>query len=128
MESVSRDLNQQMERLAAFEFIQAMALDRKDRSAADWLAGWRGIQEKVSSSRTRTLCFFYTGAWVEAENEAGEEFGMKRLEALLVREPARGLEEILAKVEETIAKHGGQIDAVDDATMMVLKIGELPRA
>jgi hypothetical protein len=53
---------------------------------------------------------------------------MKRLEAPLVREPARGLEGILAKVEETIAKHRGQIDAADDAAMMVLKIGELPRA
>jgi hypothetical protein len=58
MESVSRDLNQQMERLAAFEFIQAMALDRKDRSAADWLAVGGGFREKVSSPRTRTLCFF----------------------------------------------------------------------
>jgi hypothetical protein len=52
---------------------------------------------------------------------------MSRLEELLVEEHARGLEGMLAMVEETITKHRGGIEAADDATMMVLKIGELPR-
>ena len=86
-----------------------------------------GFHEKSVQLQEEDSLFFYTDGLVEAENEAGEEFGMRRLEELLVEEHARGLEGMLAKVEETIAKHRGGIEAADDATMMVLKIGELPR-
>ena len=58
-------------------------------------------------------------------NEAGEEFGMRRLEALLVEERTRGLEGMLANVEQAINKYRGGIEAADDATMMLLKIGAL---
>ena len=71
--------------------------------------------------------FFYTDGLVEAVNEAGEEFGMERLEALLVEERARGLEGMLANVEKAIGKYRQGIEAADDATLMLLKIGELPQ-
>jgi serine phosphatase RsbU (regulator of sigma subunit) len=82
-----------------------------------------GFQEKSVLLKDDDSLFFYTDGLVEAESEAGEEFGMSRLEAMLVEERARGLEGMLAKVEETIAKHRGGIEAADDATMMFLKIG-----
>jgi hypothetical protein len=50
------------------------------------------------------------------------------LEALLVEEHTRDLEGMLANVENAITKYRAGIEAADDATMMLLKIGELPQA
>jgi serine phosphatase RsbU (regulator of sigma subunit) len=81
-----------------------------------------GFQEiRVPLQKDDSL-FFYTDGLVEAQNEAGEEFGMARLENLLIVERSRGLEGMLAKVEDEICKHRGGIEAADDATMMILKI------
>lgn len=84
-----------------------------------------GFQEKTVLLKNQDSLFFYTDGLVEAVNEADEEFGMARLEALLVEERTRGLEGMLANVEKAISKYRGGIEAVDDATMMLLKIGEL---
>jgi phosphoserine phosphatase RsbU/P len=81
-----------------------------------------GFQEEIVLLKNGDSLFFYTDGLVEAENEAGEEFGMARLEALLVEERARGLEGMLAKVEETLGKYRGKVEAADDATLMLLKI------
>ncbi len=67
--------------------------------------------------------FFYTDGLVEAENEAGEEFGMNRLEALVVAERCKGNDGVLAAVEEVLRNYRGTIEASDDATMMLVKIG-----
>ena len=58
-------------------------------------------------------------------NETGEEFGMERLEALLVDERTRGFEGMLINIENAINKYRGGIEVADDATMMLLKIDEL---
>jgi sigma-B regulation protein RsbU (phosphoserine phosphatase) len=87
-----------------------------------------GFQEKSVLLKNEDSLFFYTDGLVEAVNEAGEEFGMERLEALLVEERARGLEGMLANVEKAIGKYRQGIEAADDATLMLLKIGELPQA
>jgi len=87
-----------------------------------------GFQEKSVLLKNEDSLFFYTDGLVEAVNEAGEEFGMERLEALLVEERARRLEGMLANVEKEIGKYREGIEAADDATMMLLKIGELPQA
>jgi serine phosphatase RsbU (regulator of sigma subunit) len=81
-----------------------------------------GFQEESVLLKNGDSLFFYTDGLVEAENESGVEFGMTRLEALLVKERPRGLEGMLAKVEETVGKYRGRIEAADDATMMLLKI------
>jgi serine phosphatase RsbU (regulator of sigma subunit) len=67
--------------------------------------------------------FFYTDGLVESENAAHEEFGMERLEKLLLEERARGLEGLLAKVEKSARDFRENIDAADDATMVLVKIG-----
>ena len=82
-----------------------------------------GFQERSVSLKPGDALFFYTDGLVEAENEAGDEFGIARLEELLVRERARGLEGMLAKVEETVRSYHGPVEPADDATMMLLKIG-----
>ena len=58
-------------------------------------------------------------------NETGEEFGMGRLEALLVDERTRGFEGMLINVESAINKYRGGMEVTDDATMMLLRIDEL---
>jgi sigma-B regulation protein RsbU (phosphoserine phosphatase) len=69
--------------------------------------------------------FFYTDGLVESENPAGEEFGMERLEKLLLEERARGLEGVLAKVEQAARDFRDNVDAADDATMVLVKIGSV---
>jgi len=77
------------------------------------------------SLKNEDSLFFYTDGLVETANETGEEFGMERLEALLLEERTRGLEGMLANVETAVSKYRGGIEAADDATMMLLKIGEV---
>ncbi|MBN1570558.1 MAG: SpoIIE family protein phosphatase [Acidobacteria bacterium] len=84
-----------------------------------------GFQEKTISLRNQDSLFFYTDGFVETVNEAGEEFGMERLETLLVQERSRGLEGILANLEVAVNAYRGGVEAADDATMMLLKIGNL---
>ena len=83
------------------------------------------FEEKSVLLKNEDSLFFYTDGLIEAVNGAGEEFGMQRLEALLVEERARGLEGMLANIESAASKYRGGIEAGDDATMMLLKIGAL---
>jgi serine phosphatase RsbU (regulator of sigma subunit) len=84
-----------------------------------------GFQEKIISLKKEDSLFFYTDGLVEAVNEAGEEFGMERLQTLLVEERPRGFEGMLASVEKAVSYYRGGIELADDATMMLLKIGKL---
>jgi serine phosphatase RsbU (regulator of sigma subunit) len=84
-----------------------------------------GYQEKNISLKNEDSLFFYTDGLVEAVNEAGEEFGMERLEPLLIEERKRGFEAMLANVERAVNQYRGSVEAADDATMMLLKIGDL---
>ncbi|MBI1950506.1 MAG: SpoIIE family protein phosphatase, partial [Acidobacteria bacterium] len=74
--------------------------------------------------------FLYTDGLVDAENEAGADFGAARLEALLSGEGAGGAagagtpQALLAKVERAFAEHRGRVDAADDATLLVLRVGD----
>ncbi len=87
-----------------------------------------GFEEKNIQLKNADSLFFYTDGLVEALNEADEEFGMARLEKLLLEEQANGLDGVLANVEEAIGKYRGKVEAADDATMMLLKIGDLAKA
>ncbi len=84
-----------------------------------------GFQQKSVSLKESDSLFFYTDGLVEAQNEAGEEFGMTRLKALLLEQRALNLEGTLADIENSIGVYRGSVEADDDATMMFLKIGGL---
>jgi serine phosphatase RsbU (regulator of sigma subunit) len=64
--------------------------------------------------------FLFTDGLVEAEDEAGEPFGMPRLEALLKVHQARDLAALLARVDTAVREHRGPVEAADDATMVAL--------
>jgi len=79
------------------------------------------VQGSVNLSDGDTL-FLFTDGLVETEDPAGEEFGIGRLEALLVEERSRGLDAVLVRVEEEMRRHRGETEASDDATMVILKL------
>jgi serine phosphatase RsbU (regulator of sigma subunit) len=66
--------------------------------------------------------FLFTDGLVDAENEAGEPFGQKRLEALLLRERGIGPAELMARVDQAARGFRGSIEPADDATMVVLRV------
>jgi serine phosphatase RsbU (regulator of sigma subunit) len=65
--------------------------------------------------------FLFTDGLVESENEAGEPFGMDRIESVLVEHRGSGLPGLLTAVDEAVRRHRGAVDAADDATMLVLR-------
>jgi len=81
-----------------------------------------GYEERQVTLRPGDTIFLYTDGLVEAEDEAGESFGVERLRALLVAERTQGAEAILAAVEEALRTHRGRAEALDDATLVALKL------
>ncbi len=81
-----------------------------------------GYNEARVELESGDLLFFYTDGLVETENERKEMFGAERLEALLERERAEGIDAILLRVEEHVKTFRGAAEPFDDATMMALRI------
>jgi serine phosphatase RsbU (regulator of sigma subunit) len=70
------------------------------------------------------LLFFYTDGLVETENERGEMFGAERLQQILSAQQTQHVDTVLHHVETAVTAFRGQAEPFDDATMMVLRIGE----
>jgi sigma-B regulation protein RsbU (phosphoserine phosphatase) len=67
--------------------------------------------------------FLYTDGLVEAENSEGQEFGIERLEKLLVEAGPEKVDMILAEVEAQASRHRGGVEAEDDSTLLLLQVG-----
>jgi sigma-B regulation protein RsbU (phosphoserine phosphatase) len=83
-----------------------------------------GYQERSIHLGPDDLLFFYTDGMVEAENEAGEQFGSERLEATLCEAAASGahVDAMLSRVEDAVRSFRGSVELADDATMMALRL------
>jgi serine phosphatase RsbU (regulator of sigma subunit) len=68
------------------------------------------------------LLFFYTDGLVETFDADGEMFGTERLQRLLAEIQASGIDALLTQVEERVRSFRGDVDALDDATMMALRV------
>ena len=86
------------------------------------LPGGDFAESRVGISAGDAL-FLYTDGLVEATDATGREFGQERLENLLVETVAGSPGDILSRVESEIRKYRGPVEAADDATMLVLKVG-----
>jgi len=86
------------------------------------LPGGDYVERCVKLSEGDAL-FLYTDGLVEATDAAGCEFGQQRLENLLIDTQKESINEILTRVEQKTRQHRGDLEAADDATMLVLKIG-----
>jgi sigma-B regulation protein RsbU (phosphoserine phosphatase) len=82
-----------------------------------------GYKEASVTLGEGDILFFYTDGITEVENETGEMFGSERLEALLVKHHAEGVDAILARIEQEVLTFRGAAELFDDATMMVLRLG-----
>jgi sigma-B regulation protein RsbU (phosphoserine phosphatase) len=82
-----------------------------------------GYEERRLALATGDGLFLFTDGLVEAENARGEAFGTQRLEALLLEERASDLGRLLARVDEALRTHRGGVEAADDATMVVMRVG-----
>jgi sigma-B regulation protein RsbU (phosphoserine phosphatase) len=68
------------------------------------------------------LLFFYTDGLVEAENAQGDMFGAERLQAIVASDEAQTVDAVLERVEQAVRTFRGTTEALDDATMMVLRL------
>jgi sigma-B regulation protein RsbU (phosphoserine phosphatase) len=68
------------------------------------------------------LLFFYTDGLVEAEDDRGEQFGAERVEAILIEEHGRGIDAVLERIERDVNAFRGAVDALDDATLMAMRV------
>jgi sigma-B regulation protein RsbU (phosphoserine phosphatase) len=82
-----------------------------------------GYEERAVALRPGSTLFLYTDGLVEAEDESGEAFGLERLQALLLSERQNGPDAILAVVEDAVRAHRGGAEAMDDATLVALRVG-----
>jgi serine phosphatase RsbU (regulator of sigma subunit) len=81
-----------------------------------------GYQESTVDIVPGDLLFFYTDGLVEAEDASGDMFGAERLQAILAADRSSGIEHVLQHVEQTVHKFRGGHEALDDATMMALRL------
>jgi len=84
------------------------------------LAGRGYVERTIDLAQGDLLCF-YTDGCVEAENERSEEFGVERLEALLLSSVESA--DPLHRIETGIATFRGKTEPLDDATLMTVKVG-----
>ncbi|MBP7569366.1 MAG: SpoIIE family protein phosphatase [Acidobacteria bacterium] len=83
-----------------------------------------GYQERSVTLAPGDLLFFYTDGMVETENEAGDVWGIERLESLLVAAGPREVDSLLGRIEQDVRAFRGRAEPLDDATMMALRFGE----
>jgi sigma-B regulation protein RsbU (phosphoserine phosphatase) len=103
------------------------------RDGAEWLPSTGrppglypggGFEERETRLSAGDALFLFTDGLVEAEDEAGEPFGMSRLEALLQVHRMQGLEQLLGQVGAAVRAHRGPLEAADDATMVALRFSD----
>jgi sigma-B regulation protein RsbU (phosphoserine phosphatase) len=81
-----------------------------------------GYEERRLRVERGDALLLFTDGLLDAEDAAGEPFGMQRLEALVGSGPRASVAQILARVEEALRAHRGATEAGDDATMVALQV------
>jgi len=81
-----------------------------------------GYQEGTVKLEGGDSLFLYTDGLVEAEDGEGQEFGVARLEKLLVSERTQEVKALLETVQSALQEHQVGDEAADDATLVVLRV------
>jgi sigma-B regulation protein RsbU (phosphoserine phosphatase) len=81
-------------------------------------------EETALQLQAGDVMVFYSDGVVEMRNDAGEEFGLKRLAEAVRRNHEKSPEEIVRSVSAALAEFIGRVRPHDDRTMIVLKMGE----
>jgi sigma-B regulation protein RsbU (phosphoserine phosphatase) len=68
------------------------------------------------------IFLFFTDGILEAQDVAAREFGYQMLEEVLTLHASQSAGVIRDSIAEAITKHTGQVKAIDDQTLIVLKV------
>jgi serine phosphatase RsbU (regulator of sigma subunit) len=82
-----------------------------------------GFAERRAPVGPGDRLFLYTDGLVDAEDPQGVQFGRERLEGLL-RGAAGEPGDLLARIEGAFQEHRRGVEAPDDATLLLLRVGE----
>src|SRR5215467_6941015 len=74
--------------------------------------------------QTGDVLVFYSDGVIEMRNEAGEEFGLKRLAETVRSNQEKSPDEIVKALSASLADFIGRVRPFDDRTMIVVKMGE----
>ncbi len=82
----------------------------------------RKVKEGVVSIEPGAVLLCYTDGVVEQENEAEEEFGVKRLKELLQSKAKAKVKDINTSIIESVKEHKGAKTYVDDIALLTCRI------
>jgi sigma-B regulation protein RsbU (phosphoserine phosphatase) len=80
-------------------------------------------QETSMQLQPGDILVFYSDGVVEMRNEAGEEFGLKRLAETVRLQYEKSPDEIVKAISAALAEFIGRVRPHDDRTMIVVKMG-----
>jgi sigma-B regulation protein RsbU (phosphoserine phosphatase) len=80
-------------------------------------------EETQLKLQTGDVLVFYSDGVIEMRNEAGEEFGLKRLAETVRSSQEKSPEEIVKALSVSLADFIGRVRPFDDRTMIVVKMG-----
>ncbi|MFQ5739341.1 MAG: PP2C family protein-serine/threonine phosphatase [Acidobacteriota bacterium] len=83
-----------------------------------------GYEERTLQLADGDCLFLYTDGLVDTENPEEKEFGVERLESILITEQPAQIDNLLTRVEEVVNRYRRGAEVGDDATLMVLRIGD----
>jgi sigma-B regulation protein RsbU (phosphoserine phosphatase) len=81
-----------------------------------------GYEERRLDVATGDALLLFTDGLLDAENAAGEAFGLERVEALVREGSGDSVAQLLARVGEALRVHRGGTEAGDDATIVALHV------
>jgi serine phosphatase RsbU (regulator of sigma subunit) len=79
------------------------------------------LSEQALTLGPGEVLVLYTDGVTEALSEAGEEFGLERLEQVLLEQARGSAEEIVDAIEAAVDEFVGEVPPFDDFTLVVLK-------
>lgn len=79
------------------------------------------ITEKEMDLEPGDTLLLYTDGVTEATGDDGSYFSLERLKEVVLRWGSLSPQELIDKIEETVRKHLGKSDQLDDVTLVVLK-------
>jgi serine phosphatase RsbU (regulator of sigma subunit) len=82
------------------------------------------FEERTLRLEEGDAIFLYTDGLVEAENVGTDEFGVLRLERILVEERGSDVNRVLARIEEEVLSYRAGAESNDDTTMVLLRTGQ----
>ena len=80
-------------------------------------------QETTLQLQTGDVLVFHSDGVVEMRNDAGDEFGLRRLAEVVAANHEKSPNEIVKSVSAALADFIGRIRPQDDRTMIVVKMG-----